>query len=43
MVYNFFEKKSSGSSVGMHGKNKIKQNHQLPDELHKLVVKKIQW
>ena len=40
MVYNFFEKKSSGSSVGMHGKNKIKQNHQLPDELHKPIIKK---
>ena len=39
MVYNFFEKKSSGSSVGMHGKNKIKQNHQLPDELHKPIIK----
>ena len=39
MVYNFFEKKSSGSSVSMHGKNKIKQNHQLPDELHKPIIK----
>ena len=39
MVYNFFEKKSSGSGVSMHGKNKIKQNHQLPDELHKPIIK----
>ena len=39
MVYNFFEKKSSGSGVSMHGKNKIEQNHQLPDELHKPIIK----
>ena len=37
MVYNFFDKKSA-----MHAKNKIKQNHQLAEELNKPVIKKFE-
>ena len=39
MVYKFFDKKSSGSGVAAN--NVIKQNIQLADELHKLIIKKI--
>ena len=35
MVYNFFDKKSAGSSIA---NNNIKQNLQLAKELHKLIV-----
>ena len=35
MVYKFFDRNFSGSSVN----NKIKQNQQLAEELHKPVVK----
>ena len=38
---NFFDKKSSGSGVNMHTNNKTKQNHQLAEELHKPIIKKI--
>ena len=41
MVYKFFDKKSSGSGVNMHTNNKTKQNHQLAEELHKPIIKKI--
>ena len=34
MVYNFFEKKSSGSSI------KSIPNQQLADELHKSIIRK---
>ena len=37
MVYKVFDKKSSGSGVN----NKIKQNIQLADELHRPIIKKI--
>ena len=33
MVYNFFDKKSSGSGVANE------KNHQLSDELHKQIIK----
>ena len=36
MVYNFFDKKSSGSGVN----NEIKQNEQLTEELNKQIIKK---
>ena len=36
-VYKFFDKRSSGSGVN----NKIKQNQQLPEELHKPIIKKL--
>ena len=36
MVYKFFDTKSKGSGI----KNKIKENQQLPNELHKLVIRK---
>ena len=36
MVYKFFDKKTSGSSVN----NEIKQNQQLAEELHKPIIKK---
>ena len=37
MVYNFFEKKSKGSRI----KNEIKKNQQLPNELHKPIIRKL--
>ena len=37
MVYKSFDKKSSGSSVN----NKIKENQQLTEELHKTIFKKL--
>ena len=37
MVYNFFDKKSSGSGVN----NEIKQNEQLTEELNKQIIKKL--
>ena len=36
MVYNFFDKKTSGSGAN----NKIKQNQQLAEELHKVIIRK---
>ena len=36
MVYKFFDKKSTGSSVA---KNRINQNLQLAKELHKPIIK----
>ena len=36
MVYKFFDKKSAVNGVS----DKIKQNQQLADELHKLIIKK---
>ena len=35
MVYKFFDRKTSGSGVN----NKIKQNQQLANELHKPIIK----
>ena len=40
MIYKCFDKKSAGSGVNMHANNKIKQNHQLAEELHKQIIKK---
>ena len=37
MVYKFFHKKSNGSGI----KNKIKQNQQLRNELHKPIIRKV--
>ena len=36
MIYKFFDKKSKGSGI----KNKIKENQQLANELHKLIIRK---
>ena len=36
MVYKCFDKKSSGSGANMPANNKIKQNHQLNEELQNL-------
>ena len=36
-----FDKKSSGSGVNMHANNKIKQNYQLAEELHRPIIKKL--
>ena len=36
MVYKFFDKNSAGSGI----KNKIKQNEQLAEELHKVTIRK---
>ena len=36
MVYKFFDKKSKESGI----KNEIKENQQLANELHKLVIRK---
>ena len=36
MVYKSFDKKSTGSGI----KNKIKQNQQLANELHKPIIRK---
>ena len=49
MVYKFFDKKSKGSGVNTHAKDKIKQNqrsldlatHQLAEELHKPIIRKL--
>ena len=38
MVYKIFDKNSSGSGVNMHANNKIKQNNQLTEELHKPII-----
>ena len=40
MIYKCFDKKSAGSGVNMHANNKIKQNHQLAEELHKQIINK---
>ena len=45
MVYNFFDKKTSGSGVATlanrsTANNKIKQNQQLAEELHQTIIKK---
>ena len=37
MVYNFFDKETSGSGVN----NEIKQNKQLTEELHKPIIRKL--
>ena len=37
---NFLIKKSTGSGVNTHANNKIKQNDQLTEELHKPIIKK---
>ena len=37
MVYKFFDKKTSGSGAT----NKIKQNRQLADKLHKKIIRKL--
>ena len=37
MVYTFFDKKSKGSGI----KNKIKENQQLANELHKPIIRKL--
>ena len=47
MVYKFFDKKSSGSgrpssSTSLIANNKIKQNIQLADELHKPIIRKFE-
>ena len=36
MVYNFFDKKSTGNGI----KNEIKQNQQLSNELHRPIIRK---
>ena len=36
MIYKLFDKKSTGSGI----KNKIKQNQQLANELHKRIIRK---
>ena len=36
MVYKYFDKKFTGSRT----KNKIKQNHQVANELHKPIIRK---
>ena len=36
MVYKFFDKKSKGADI----KNEIKENQQLSNELHKLIIRK---
>ena len=36
MVYKFFDKKSKGSGIN----NEMKQNQQLPEELHKPIIRK---
>ena len=41
MVYIVSDKKSSGSGVNIHANNKIKQNYQLAEELHRPVIKKL--
>ena len=35
MIFIFFDKKSKGCGI----KNEIKENQQLPNELHKLIIK----
>ena len=40
MVYKFFDEKFAGSRVNMHANNKIKQNYQLAEELHKPIIRK---
>ena len=37
MVYNFFDKKPTGSGIA---NNEIKQNLQLTKELHKPIIRK---
>ena len=39
-VYKFFDKKSTGSGVNTHANNKIKQNDELTEEIHKPIIKK---
>ena len=38
MVYKFFDKKNKSSNI----KNKITQNQQLANELHKPIIRKFQ-
>ena len=37
MVYKFFDKASTGSGI----KNEIKQNYQIPNEPHKVIIRKL--
>ena len=41
MVYNFFDKKSSGSGVNMHASKSAFNNEKLAEELHKPIIKKL--
>ena len=42
MVYKFFDKKSTKSGiVNNNNNNKIKQNLQLAEELHKSIIRKL--
>ena len=41
MVYNFFDKKFSGSGIVNNNNNNNKQNLQLAEELHKPIIKKL--
>ena len=44
MVYKFFDKKTKGTGVTLANKSPMKsipQNEQLPDDLHKPIIKKI--
>ena len=40
VIYKFFDKKSAGSGVNLHANNKIKQNHELAQELNKQIIRK---
>ena len=42
MVYTFFDKKSKCSGFKSVIKNEIKQNEQLPEELHKPIIRKFE-
>ena len=40
MIHKFFDKKTWGIGFDTHANNEIKQNHQLAEELHKLIIRK---
>ena len=40
MVYKFFDKKSAGSGVNTHANKSVQNGQQLPEELHKPIIRK---
>ena len=40
MVYKFFDKKTAGSGVNTHAYKSALNNEKLPEELHKLIIRK---
>ena len=40
VVYKFFDKKSAGSGINTHANKSVQNEQQLPEELHKPIIRK---